>query len=64
MENATWVDPKGPRIRVSSENNRPSAGMPREHACGPIIHAQGWWIAPRWKTYLPGVTVHVACDNT
>src|SRR3954465_15939736 len=56
--------PVGPRIRVSSEKDRPSAGMPREHACGPSIHAQGWWISPKCKTYLSGVTVHVACDNT
>src|SRR3954464_14717611 len=24
----------------------------------PRIDAQGWWIAPRWKTELPGVIVH------
>src|SRR3954469_12475910 len=58
------VDLRDPRIRVSSEKDRPSAVMPRKHACGPSIHAQGWWITPRWKTELPGVTVHVACDNT
>src|SRR3954468_5564821 len=46
------VNSRVPRIRVSSEKDRPSAGMPREHACGPSIHAQGWWIAPRWKTYV------------
>src|SRR4051812_14273546 len=40
-ENATGVYPRVSLIRVSSEKDRPSAGMPREHACGSSIHAQG-----------------------
>src|SRR5664279_3001821 len=44
-EKTSPVDLRVPRIRVSLEKDRQSAGTPRKLTCGPSLCLQVWWKA-------------------